>query len=613
MNILVSLILSLSLIAIVPLSSCTLVQLPLLSPLQQHALAQNQTKGNFLTYTNSTYGIKIQYSSDWLFKESNASNNSVQTIVSFAPSQLVRNTSSNALAVLTIAIQSLPFHNLSLDTYTNLNVNNLRQSNSGFKIIDSNNTILAGSPAHKITYTTANGFKTMAVYAIKGDKAYLIEYITRPVATFSTYLPIAQKMIDSFQTGGANTRQSIPLPATTTTPSPAAVSPLSSSTTLTSNTTKQKATADFKAAREQYLFAWNHTGFHSQFDTYINSTQGYGVYQEHKSTTFRAGEPIILYVEPVGFTHIPLKVGANNTKLYLVNLTAGILVSDKQGNVLFGKENIPLLNVISHNKNTEVSVRLSVTQSSPFPAGKYVIAYTVNDVPSGKSFKIVRNIAISGSGIGNNKTSTSTTQQSSPPNNSSAVPPSWHSYTNSTYGIALRYPPDWILSPLSQPNGTNNTNFEIMDFAPPISQDPTANTILGVGIDNTTRNVTPTLEQYLHDEINGYRSAANVTDFKVIKVGTNVTVGGHPGYLLYFTEKLRNEPTPRTYVESGTIAGNTIYYLSINSAVSDKQFTTVLLPQAIQIIKSFHILQPAAAMQQQATPKQLPGNIPGFG
>lgn len=159
---------------------------------------------------------------------------------------------------------------------------------------------------------------------------------------------------------------------------------------------------------------------------------------------------------------------------------------------------------------------------------------------------------------------------------------------------------------MSQPNGTNNTNFEIMDFAPPISQDPTANTILGVGIDNTTRNVTPTLEQYLHDEINGYRSAANVTDFKVIKVGTNVTVGGHPGYLLYFTEKLRNEPTPRTYVESGTIAGNTIYYLSINSAVSDKQFTTVLLPQAIQIIKSFHSSH-AAAGDTKAAARKYPG------
>src|SRR5689334_3675972 len=31
----------------------------------------------------------------------------------------------------------------------------------------------------------------------------------------------------------------------------------------------------------------------------------------------------------------------------------------------------------------------------------------------------------------------------------------WHSYTNSTYGVSLLYPPDWILSQVSQPNGTN--------------------------------------------------------------------------------------------------------------------------------------------------------------
>jgi hypothetical protein len=170
---------------------------------------------------------------------------------------------------------------------------------------------------------------------------------------------------------------------------------------------------------------------------------------------------------------------------------------------------------------------------------------------------------------------------------------------------------------VSQPHGTNNTTFEIMDFAPPISQDPNATTIIGVGIDNITRKVTPTLEQYLRDEINIYRSAANVTDFKVIKVGTNVTVGGHPGYLLYYKEKLRTEPTSRTYLEAGTIAENTIYYLSINSAVSDKQFTTVLLPQVMHMIKSFQILQPTSALnqQQQATPEQTqsPGNILGFG
>jgi hypothetical protein len=39
----------------------------------------------------------------------------------------------------------------------------------------------------------------MAVYAIKGDKAYIIDYITGSDSTYSNYGLIAQKMIDSFQ------------------------------------------------------------------------------------------------------------------------------------------------------------------------------------------------------------------------------------------------------------------------------------------------------------------------------------------------------------------------------------------------------------------------------
>lgn len=37
---------------------------------------------------------------------------------------------------------------------------------------------------------------------------------------------------------------------------------------------------------------------------------------------------------------------------------------------------------------------LRLTQSSPFPEGGYVITNTVTDAPSGKSFKIVKDILI---------------------------------------------------------------------------------------------------------------------------------------------------------------------------------------------------------------------------
>jgi hypothetical protein len=78
------------------------------------------------------------------------------------------------------------------------------------------------------------------------------------------------------------------------------------------------------------------------------------------------------------------------------------VLSDKHGDILFGRENIPLLSVISHNKNIELFVNLRVTQSSPFPAGDYVTTYTVTDVPSGKSFKIVKDIVIAGRSISSN-------------------------------------------------------------------------------------------------------------------------------------------------------------------------------------------------------------------
>ena len=43
-------------------------------------------------------------------------------------------------------------------------------------------------------------------------------------------------------------------------------------------------------------------------------------------------------------------------------------------------------------------MNLRVTQSTPFPAGEYVITYTITDVPSGKTFKIVKDIVIAGRG-----------------------------------------------------------------------------------------------------------------------------------------------------------------------------------------------------------------------
>jgi PsbP-like protein len=188
----------------------------------QQALAERTTTmPNFLTYHNSTYGISVQYPSDWLYRgsenTSNADNNNnnssgqVQTIAAFIP----RDRSIHALVItgtvnLPPIFQSIRIDNMS--SFASLVVDNIKQSSPGFQLIESKATTVktvaavGGSsntltiPAQKIVYT-ADGpvHNTMAVYAIKGDKAFFINYLTETESIYSNYLPIAQKMIDSFQ------------------------------------------------------------------------------------------------------------------------------------------------------------------------------------------------------------------------------------------------------------------------------------------------------------------------------------------------------------------------------------------------------------------------------
>jgi PsbP-like protein len=161
---------------------------------------QQPNEDAFLTYTNSTYGIRIQFPSDWLYKGSEASNDSVQAIVTFASPKLLTSSSNKSLLVLSIGMEKLPFYNMPLDLYTNLTIDHLRESEPGFRLLGSEEITFAGiKPAHKILFTSDSGLKTMAVYAIKGNKAYIIDYIAGSEATYSSYTLIAQIMIDSFQ------------------------------------------------------------------------------------------------------------------------------------------------------------------------------------------------------------------------------------------------------------------------------------------------------------------------------------------------------------------------------------------------------------------------------
>ena len=59
----------------------------------------------------------------------------------------------------------------------------------------------------------------------------------------------------------------------------------------------------------------------------------------------------------------------------------------------------PIATLISHHKNEELYMIVTVNQSTPFPPGNYVLKYTIHDVPSGNSFDIVKDVVISSQSI----------------------------------------------------------------------------------------------------------------------------------------------------------------------------------------------------------------------
>jgi hypothetical protein len=134
--------------------------------------------------------------------------------------------------------------------------------------------------------------------------------------------------------------------------------------------------------------------FRSAFDTFVSSEPGgYGIYEDRKSNVFKPGETFLLYVEPLGYTYGIVTDEDGNT-LYTMNFTLDFIISDKNGNVLGGQEDIPVSNIVSYHQNKELFFDISIDQTSLFSPGDYVITYRITDENSGKSFEITKDVSV---------------------------------------------------------------------------------------------------------------------------------------------------------------------------------------------------------------------------
>lgn len=151
-------------------------------------------KDNFLTYEDHALGIIIQYPAGWI-KEVRLGN-----LVTFLPT--LGSSSNTYPAALGVKVQNLHSRNVTLGTVTKVQIENLTQNNPDFVLLESTSTTLANNLGHKIVFTAtdADGHqrRAMQVWMVNVDKAYLITYKALP-DKYSEFLPLAQRMIDSFK------------------------------------------------------------------------------------------------------------------------------------------------------------------------------------------------------------------------------------------------------------------------------------------------------------------------------------------------------------------------------------------------------------------------------
>lgn len=139
----------------------------------------------------------------------------------------------------------------------------------------------------------------------------------------------------------------------------------------------------------------NETTFRSVFDTFVSSEPGgYGIYQERFTNVFKPGDEVIIYSEPAGYTYKTL-TDENGTKLYSIDMTADMMVADKNGADFGGQQDIPMTQLLSHHQNKESYLDLSVTGTDTLDPGDYVANWKVTDENSGKTFEIVKEFTLS--------------------------------------------------------------------------------------------------------------------------------------------------------------------------------------------------------------------------
>jgi hypothetical protein len=155
-----------------------------------------QSLGGFLAYESPVYGIRTQYPDGWEILIQSTSNSSLSLRFYSPPENDTDTYRENViLEINTIS------NNTALSNFTGAALASYLESFTDFELIELTSTNLANNtiPAYKLVGSrTQEGLDFMQIVAMKEDNVYVILYSSEKTR-YSTYLPIIEKMINSFE------------------------------------------------------------------------------------------------------------------------------------------------------------------------------------------------------------------------------------------------------------------------------------------------------------------------------------------------------------------------------------------------------------------------------
>jgi PsbP-like protein len=164
---------------------------------------QQQQQGEWLLYQNVTYGVSMLYPSNWTQQNSTGDVDDRFIGVSnfFSPEE----ETDGYFAQVRIAINRMP-QTTSIESYRSQSIDIYRQDPKfqEFQLLSASmgNFTLAGMPAYsfEIAYTDLEfgPQNILEVGRIFDNRVYYIQYFADP-PIYQKYLPIAERMIESFQ------------------------------------------------------------------------------------------------------------------------------------------------------------------------------------------------------------------------------------------------------------------------------------------------------------------------------------------------------------------------------------------------------------------------------